>query len=104
MTAVLRTGRSTTSGSATSLLSLILYIPLQILFVPAAIAGGLLGAGYDTRADGPFRREGVTFFEVDQPSVQRHKRAMSDRAGQDSAHVLFVPVDFSQDDLEKLEG
>ena len=64
----------------------------------------LLGAGYDTRAFGPFRREGVTFFEVDQERVQAHKRAMVAEAGLDASGVRFVAVDFGRDDLfERLE-
>lgn len=63
----------------------------------------LLGAGYDTRAYGPFRREGIVFFELDQESVQDHKRIMTARAGIDTTDVRFVAVDFSEDDVfEKL--
>ena len=59
----------------------------------------LLGAGYDTRAYGRFRRDGLALFEVDQASVQEHKRAMVAKAGIDTTDVCFVPVDFSKDDL-----
>ena len=63
----------------------------------------LLGAGYDTRAYGPFRCEGIVFFELDQESVQDHKRIMTARAGIDTTDVRFVAVDFSEDDVfEKL--
>lgn len=59
----------------------------------------MLGAGYDTRAYGPLAAGGLTVFEVDQPSVQGHKRESLEVAGIDPAHVAFVPVDFSVDEL-----
>jgi len=63
----------------------------------------LMGAGYDTRAYGSLRTEGVVWFELDQESVQGHKRDMLSRAGIDSAATTFVTVDFSVDDVfEKL--
>ena len=63
----------------------------------------LVGAGYDTRAYGPLRTEDVAWFELDQKSVQGHKRAMLAQAGIDAASTIFVTVDFSQDDVfEKL--
>ena len=57
----------------------------------------LLGAGYDTRAYGWLKRPGLSCFEVDQPSVQRHKIESLKRAGIDVAHVRFVAVDFDQE-------
>lgn len=63
----------------------------------------VMGAGYDTRAYGEFRRDGVTFYELDQPNVQEHKRKALSDAGIDSDHVRFVPVDFrTQNAFEKL--
>jgi methyltransferase (TIGR00027 family) len=63
----------------------------------------LLGAGYDTRAYGSLRREGVAFFEVDQAVVQSHKRSSLAAAGIDPGDTRFVEVDFTRDDLfEKL--
>jgi methyltransferase (TIGR00027 family) len=59
----------------------------------------LLGAGYDTRAYGSFRRQGVASFEVDQKSVQKHKRSTLAAAGIDIGDTRFVSVDFAQDDL-----
>lgn len=59
----------------------------------------LLGAGYDTRAFGMFRRDGVAYFEVDQETVQAHKRAVLESAGLDNPSVRFVTVDFGRDDL-----
>ena len=59
----------------------------------------LMGAGYDTRAYGDLVSSDVTFFEVDQAVVQNHKRAMIDAADIRCAHVNFVAVDFSVDDL-----
>ena len=59
----------------------------------------LLGAGYDTRAYGPFRREGVGSFELDQKSVQDHKRGTLAAADIDTGDTRFVAVDFGRDDL-----
>lgn len=57
----------------------------------------VMGAGYDTRAYGGFRKEGVTFFELDQAGVQQHKRNGLKDAGISCEHVHFVSVDFSQE-------
>jgi methyltransferase (TIGR00027 family) len=63
----------------------------------------ILGAGLDTRcyrlpAETPLR-----CFEVDTPRTQRFKREMLSKAGVDTAHVIFVPADFEQEDwFEKL--
>lgn len=57
----------------------------------------IMGAGYDTRAYGPLRGEGVTFFELDQASVQTHKRQSLAKAGINADHVHFVPVDFEKE-------
>jgi len=63
----------------------------------------VMGAGYDVRAYGRFSREGVNFFELDQPSVQRHKRDALTEAGIPCEHVRFVTVDFSRENaFEKL--
>ncbi|MBW2253778.1 MAG: SAM-dependent methyltransferase [Deltaproteobacteria bacterium] len=59
----------------------------------------VMGAGYDTRAFGSFRRDGLTFFELDQEAVQAHKRSMLAEAGVDASSVRFVGVDFSKDDV-----
>jgi methyltransferase (TIGR00027 family) len=61
----------------------------------------LLGAGYDTRAH---RLALGRVFEVDHPSTQAAKRAVTDRLGLSSG-VTYVPVDFEHDDLaERLTG
>lgn len=63
----------------------------------------VMGAGYDTRAYGHFRRDEVTFFELDQARVQTHKRKALAEAGIPCEHVRFVDVDFSNDNVfEKL--
>ena len=63
----------------------------------------VLGAGYDTRAYGAFRNKGVT-FELDQATVQQHKRTALNEAGIHSDDVRFVAVDFSQDSVfDKLQ-
>ena len=59
----------------------------------------LLGAGYDTRAYGALRRNGVIFFELDQQAVQDHKRSTLDSVDIDTGDTHFVAVDFSEDDL-----
>jgi methyltransferase (TIGR00027 family) len=59
----------------------------------------MMGAGYDMRAYGNFLRDGVTFFEIDQPSVQQHKRAVLDGASISSEHVNFVSVDFTKENV-----
>ena len=58
----------------------------------------LLGAGYDTRAYGEFKRDGLAIFELDQARTQELKVASLGNAGIDATHVTFVPVDFSRDD------
>ncbi len=65
----------------------------------------LLGAGYDTRAYGEFKRGGTAVFELDQTHNQELKVTSLGDAGIDAAHVTFVPVDFSRDDIfEKLQA
>ncbi|MHC4409487.1 MAG: class I SAM-dependent methyltransferase [Planctomycetota bacterium] len=65
----------------------------------------LLGAGYDTRAYGDLRRDGLTIFELDQAAIQRHKITSLEKAGIDVAQVRFVPVDFSRDEaFERLQA
>ena len=65
----------------------------------------LLGAGYDTRAYGELKRDGLAIFELDRARTQELKVASLGKAGIDVAHVTFVPVDFSRDDaFEKLRA
>ena len=65
----------------------------------------VLGAGYDARAYGELKREGLDCFELDQISVQEMKVAALAKAGIDATHVTFVPIDFSRDDVfEKLRA
>lgn len=59
----------------------------------------LMGAGYDCRAYGMFADAGVTYFELDQPIVQSHKREILSKTGINTDHVNFVTIDFSEDDL-----
>jgi methyltransferase (TIGR00027 family) len=64
----------------------------------------VMGAGYDTRAYGTFHSEGVTIFELDQESVQQHKRAALTEAGVQCDDVHFVTVDFSREStFDKLQ-
>ena len=57
----------------------------------------LLGAGFDTRPYGTLRRQGLTFFEVDQTTTQTLKIKCLLAAGIDMSHVTFVEVDFSKE-------
>jgi methyltransferase (TIGR00027 family) len=72
-------------------------------FLDEAIEAGdqvvVLGAGYDTRAQGPLGARAGAWFEVDQEATQRLKRQGLERAGIDASHVRFVTVDFRTDDL-----
>ena len=58
-----------------------------------------LGAGYDTRANGPMPREKLRFFEVDLPVTQALKIASLDQTGLARDHVTFVTTDFESDNL-----
>jgi methyltransferase (TIGR00027 family) len=59
----------------------------------------VLGAGYDTRA-ARLAREGVTFFEVDQPSTQRDKLArLGALDGYPVGAATYVPCDFERQDF-----
>ena len=59
----------------------------------------VLGAGYDMRCYGELKRKGLSCFEVDQPTVQQHKRANLKQAGINTSHVTFVEVDFRQEEI-----
>lgn len=73
--------------------------------VPEADQFVVLGAGYDTRAYGSLRQEGLRFFEVDQEGTQRVKVDGLARAGIDAGHVTFVAVDFREGDwFDRLVG
>ncbi len=59
----------------------------------------VLGAGYDTRAYGALKKSGLKFFELDQPKTQAMKVQWLGRAGIDTSHVQFVPIDFGKDNV-----
>jgi methyltransferase (TIGR00027 family) len=64
----------------------------------------VLGAGYDARAYGQLKRDGLACYELDQTKTQELKVAALTRAGIEADHVTFVSVDFSREDVfEKLE-
>jgi len=75
----------------------------------AACAAGVgqvvtIGAGYDGRAL-RYRKQDVTFFEVDHPATQADKLERLHALGIDSAHIRFVPVDLRRDSLaQQLEA
>ncbi len=78
--------------------------------VARALAAGvrqvvILGAGLDTRA-ARLAREGVRFFEVDQPASQSDKRVRLSRFdGYPIDATTFVPCDFERDDfVDRLES
>ena len=59
----------------------------------------LLGAGFDTRA-ARLARDGVRFFEVDQPESQRNKLArLSPLAGYPIASATYVTCDFEHQEF-----
>ncbi len=63
----------------------------------------VMGAGYDMRAYGKLQCKNVSFFELDQPSVQTHKLASLESSGIASEHVTFVSVDFGNENaVERL--
>ena len=65
----------------------------------------VLGAGYDTRAYGLLKKEGLACFELDQSTTQKLKIASLETAGIDASHVTFVEVDFSKESaFEKLRA
>ncbi len=65
----------------------------------------VMGAGYDARAYGAFRRDDLEIFELDQREVQSHKLAMLKKAQIDHSHVKFVEVDFSTENaFDKLKA
>lgn len=65
----------------------------------------LLGAGMDTRAYGPMKRESVRVFELDQERTQSLKTEGLRAAGIDASHVSFVTVDFGREDaFDRLEA
>lgn len=75
-------------------------------YVSQQIADGchqyvILGAGLDSRAYRfADRLAGIRIFEVDHPSSQAvKKQRLTKHFGQLPAHVNYVPVDFTRDDL-----
>jgi methyltransferase (TIGR00027 family) len=57
----------------------------------------ILGAGWDTRAYGPARQEGLRVYEVDRPAMQAAKREALAKAGIDSPRVRYAAVDFNKE-------
>jgi len=55
----------------------------------------ILGAGWDTRAYGLARREGVRVFEVDTVKTQTQKRKSLEKANIDTAGITFATADFN---------
>lgn len=56
------------------------------------------GAGYDGRAL-RYARPGVRWFEVDHPATQADKRERLARLAIDTAHIRFIPADFTTDPI-----
>ena len=47
----------------------------------------------------------MAWFELDHPATQSDKRGRLERLGLDSGHIVFVPADFTSDDVtEALAG
>jgi methyltransferase (TIGR00027 family) len=59
----------------------------------------ILGAGWDTRAYGLARREGVRVYEVDEVQTQTQKRASLEKAKLDTASVIFTATDLNKETL-----
>lgn len=59
----------------------------------------LLGAGFDTRPYGTLKRQGLAFFELDQPTTQKLKIEALLATGIDTTHVTFVEVDFREESV-----
>jgi methyltransferase (TIGR00027 family) len=57
----------------------------------------ILGAGWDTRAYGLARREGVQVFEVDEEKTQTQKLESLEKAKIDTADVIFAAADFNKE-------
>jgi methyltransferase (TIGR00027 family) len=91
--------------------SMELWMGLRTRYLDDCVTGALdrgvrqvvvLGAGLDTRA-ARLGRDGVRFFEVDQPASQADKRvrlSRFDRYPMDAA--TFIPCDFERDDFVQL--
>ena len=54
-----------------------------------------MGAGYDTRCYGDLKNKNLIFFELDHAKTQKLKIECLKKAGIETSHVTFVPVDFS---------
>lgn len=59
----------------------------------------ILGAGLDTRSYRLEALRGARVFEVDFPATQRFKRDRAAALGKPLAEIVYVPVDFTRDDL-----
>ncbi len=88
--------------------SMELFIAVRTAFLDAEVRAAIdegvaqivmLGAGYDTRA-ARLAREGVRFFEVDQPATQADKRArLRALDGYPIDAATYVPCDFETQDF-----
>jgi methyltransferase (TIGR00027 family) len=78
---------------------------LRVAFIDAVLAEAkprqvvILGAGLDTRSWRLEALRGARVFEVDFPATQAFKRNRVSRIGEPIADVVYVPVDFTRDDL-----
>jgi methyltransferase (TIGR00027 family) len=61
----------------------------------------LLGAGFDTRAHRLPALASIRTFEVDHPATQARKTAVVAGEGLDARGVVYVPVDFERDRLDR---
>jgi len=55
----------------------------------------VIGAGYDTRCYGDLKNKNLIFFELDHAKTQKLKVECLKKAGIETSHVTFVPIDFS---------
>jgi len=91
-----------------SSLGLVDHNTLRMLLVDRALQGWLrgglrqvvvLGAGLDSRAWRMAELSQADVFEVDHPDTQAFKRRQVSPLSPHARQVVFVPVDFEQDDL-----
>ena len=99
--------RDVAADVSTARSDMVTYLAARTSFfdrvVVRALDGGMrqvviAGAGYDGRAL-RYAKPAVRWFEVDHPDTQRDKRERLDRLGIDTAHITFVSVDFTTDDV-----
>jgi methyltransferase (TIGR00027 family) len=97
--------RASTSHPSGGFLPWVDSLILRVAFIDAVLAETkprqvvILGAGLDTRSWRLETLRGARVFEVDFPATQAFKRDRAARLGAPIADLVYVPVDFTRDDL-----